>query len=205
MADNGPVTTRTSSSLPRKQGRYGATERGATMVEFAIIAVWLFMLIFGVIEGAFAVRARNAINNAVDDAAREGAVAGTDADADFRIVNQLVQRGAVQAADVQYIVIYRASNSTDPISQSCADGTPTPNECNVYYPPFNLDPGAYSCPGGLGTTWCPADRVQGNDIGFLGVYVHAEHRPIVNQLLVEFAFDVDATSLQAIESSGARD
>lgn len=175
------------------------------MVEFAIIAVWLFMLIFGVIEGAFAVRARNTVNNAVDDAARKGAVAGTAADADYRIVNQLVQRGAVNAADVQYVVVYKATSSTDEIDPSCAAGTAVTNECNVYYPPFNLDPAAYGCSGGLGTFWCPADRVQGSDIAFLGVYVHAEHKPIVNQLLVEFSFDVDATSLQAIESSGARD
>lgn len=175
------------------------------MVEFAIIAVWLFMLIFGVIEGAFAVRARNAVNNAVDDAARKGAVAGTAADADFRIVNQLVQRGAVNAADVQYVVVFRADNSTDTMHPNCAAGMPTQNECNVYYPPFNLNPAAYDCSIGLGTSWCPADRVVGSNIGFLGVYVHAEHQPIVNQLLVEFSFDVDATSLQAIESSGARD
>lgn len=175
------------------------------MVEFAIIAVWLFMLIFGVIEGAFAVRARNAVNNAVDDAARKGAVAGATADADFRIINQLVGRGATDAADVQYVVVYNASSSTDPIDPTCKAGTPVTDECNVYYPPFNLNPAAYSCSGGLGTSWCPTDRVQGSDIGFLGVYVHAEHEPIVNQLLVEFSFDVDASSLQAIESSGARD
>jgi Flp pilus assembly protein TadG len=57
--------------------------RGATMVEFAIILVALFTLIFGIPEGGFAVRARSAVNNAVDDAARRGAVAGTSADADY--------------------------------------------------------------------------------------------------------------------------
>jgi hypothetical protein len=68
---------------------------------------------------------------------------------------------------------------------------------------FNLDPGAYGCPGGLGTQWCPADRVTGGEISFLGVYVRANYEPIINQIFFEFDFRVDANSLQALETSGA--
>jgi hypothetical protein len=176
------------------------------MVEFAIISFALFTLIFGIIEGGFAVRARSAVNNAVDDAARRGAVAGTSDDADYLIMRQLIGRGA-DTADIEYVVIYKADNGSSPVPSGCIDGEAQPDECNVYRPnettgKFNLDPAAYGCPGGLGTQWCPADRVTGGEIGFLGVYVRANYEPIINQLFFEFNFRVDANSLQAIETSG---
>lgn len=175
------------------------------MVEFAIISTALFTLIFGIIEGGFAVRARNAVNNAVDDAARRGAVAGTNANADYLIMRQLIGRGA-DAADIQYVVVYKASSGSADVPGGCADGTPQPNVCNVYYPDgdgsFNLNEASYGCPGGLGTQWCPQDRVSGGDLGFLGVYVRADYEPILNQIFFDFDFRVDANSLQAIETSG---
>lgn len=175
------------------------------MVEFGIIAFALFTLIFGIIEGGFAVRARSAVNNAVDDAARRGAVAGTNNNADYLIMNQLIGRGA-DAADIQYVVVYRATNGSDDVPAGCVDGVPQPGVCNVYYPDangrFNLDESAYGCPGGLGTQWCPQNRVTGGEIGFLGVYVRANYQPIINQIFFDFDFRVDANSLQAIETSG---
>lgn len=175
------------------------------MVEFGIIAFALFTLIFGIIEGGFAVRARSSVNNAVDDAARRGAVAGTSPNADYLIMRQLIGRGA-DAADIQYVVVYRADNGGADVPTGCAEGTPQPGVCNVYYPDasgkFNLNEGAYGCPGGLGTQWCPQDRVTGGDIGFLGVYVRADYEPIINQIFFDFDFRVDANSLQAIETSG---
>lgn len=182
------------------------SSRGATMVEFGIISFALFTLIFGIIEGGFAVRARTAVNNAVDDAARRGAVAGTSANADGLIMRQLIGRGA-DAASVEYVVIYKADNGSSAVPAGCIDGVAQPNVCNVYYPSgdtgkFNTDVSAYGCPGGLGTQWCPSDRVTGGDIGFLGVYVRANYEPIINQIFFDFDFRVDAAALQAIETSG---
>lgn len=175
------------------------------MVEFAIISVALFTLIFGIIEGGFAVRARSAVNNAVDDAARRGAVAGTSDNADFLIMRQLIGRGA-NAADIDYVVVYRATSGSADVPAGCIDGTPQPGLCNVYRPDasgdFNLNEAAYGCPGGLGTQWCPADRITGGEIGFLGVYVRANYQPVLNQIFFDFDFRVDAQSLQAIETSG---
>lgn len=186
--------------------RHRRSSRGATMVEFAIISFALFTIIFGIIEGGFAVRARSAVNNAVDDAARSGAVAGTSPNADYLIMRQLIGRGA-DAADIQYVVVYKADNGSSPVPPGCVDGTPQPGTCNVYRPDastgkFNLNPAAYGCPGGLGTQWCPANRVTGGEIGFIGVYVRADYEPIINQIFFEFDFRVDANSLQAIETSG---
>jgi len=200
----GPILTDVSPPTPATERRR-RTSRGATMVEFGIIAAALFTLIFGIIEGGFAVRARSSVNNAVDDAARRGAVAGTNNNADYLIMNQLIGRGA-DAADIEYVVVYRATNGSSDVPTGCVDGIPQTGVCNVYYPDsngeFNLDPGAYGCPGGLGTQWCPQNRVTGGEIGYLGVYVRANYRPVINQIFFDFDFRVDANSTQAIETSG---
>jgi len=192
----------TSSPTPRRERQ---KSRGATMVEFAIVASALFTLIFGILEGGFAVRARNAINNSTDEAARRGAVAGTRADADYQILNTIVQRGS-GAADIQYVVIYRSTGGGDAVPAGCVDGSSQPGVCNVYYPDengnFNLNPGDYGCPSGLGTQWCPSNRIAGDDIAFLGVYVRADYEPIINQIFFEFDFNVNADSVQALETSG---
>lgn len=196
------MTTNTREGNRRRVGnRQG--ERGATMVEFAIVAVALFTLIFGIIEGAFAVRARNTINNATDDAARRGAVAGTSPNADFLILRQLVGRGADSAATIEYVVVYKAENGSSEISAGCKAGSAAQNECNVYGP-SDLDAaqGDFFCNGGLGSDWCPENRGTGGELGFLGVYVKAKYEPIVEQLFVEMDFEVNANSLQAIETSG---
>jgi len=185
--------------------RRDTQSRGATMVEFAIISIALFTLIFGVIEGGFAVRARSSVNNAVDDAARQGAVASTNADADYRIIRHLVERD-VQAADVHYVVVYRAENGSSPVPPGCIDGFAQTDVCNVYRPVdgrFNLNRESYGCDGGLGTQWCPRNRAStDNTISFLGVYVRADYEPIINQIFFDYNFSVDATSVQAIETRG---
>ena len=199
-ADNGMVTT-----TPSAPHRWRRSSRGATMVEFAIVATWLFTLIFGILEGGFAVRARNAVNNATDDAARRGAVAGTSADADYQIIRQLIARDA-GAADIQYVVVYRAATAGATVPDGCRDGNPQPNLCNVYRPDangdFDLNAASYGCPAGLGTQWCPNNRISGSDITFLGVYVRADYEPIINQLFFDFDFTVDANATQVIETSG---
>lgn len=175
------------------------------MVEFAIVATWLFTLIFGILEGGFAVRARNAVNNATDDAARRGAIAGTQADADYQVIRQLVERGA-QAADIKYIVVFRADNASSVVPANCAQGIAEPGLCNVFYPDgdgnFDLDPLAYGCDGPLGTQWCPNQRIGASEVTFLGVHVEAKYEPIINQIFFEFDFDVNATKIQPIETSG---
>jgi len=183
-------------------------ERGATMVEFALIAVVLFSLIFGIIEGGFAVRARNTINNAVDDAARRGAVAGSNSNADYLILNQLFQRGAASAATVQWVVVYKGDKGSADLPASCTsvDGETPPTsqfgQCNVYVPgQFDADEGAFGCPG-YGFQWCPDTRTTSGDLEFIGVYVQAKYEPIIDQIFVDLSFDVSANSLQVIETSG---
>jgi Flp pilus assembly protein TadG len=51
-------------------GRIGADRRGATMVEFALVMLPLFILLFGIFEVGFVIWGGLELENATDDAAR---------------------------------------------------------------------------------------------------------------------------------------
>jgi|GEM_PF-1499500 len=200
------VTPRTTSTSGSRSRRFGGkqSERGATMVEFAIISVALFSMIFLIIEGGFAVRSRNSMNNAVDDAARRGAVAGTSPNADWLILQQLKGRlGGDTIDNIEFVVVYKGDSAGE-IPAGCIDGNSVPMVCNVYRDgQIDASEGAFGCPGGLGTQWCPSDRTSDDDgLAFLGVYVKAKHEPIINQIFFDASFNTSANSLQALETSG---
>ena len=49
-------------------------ERGSSMIEFAVVATLLFMLVFGIVEFGLAFRDRLTVGNASQSAARVGLV-----------------------------------------------------------------------------------------------------------------------------------
>ena len=80
-----------------------------------------------------------------------------------------------------------------------------PGVCNVYLP-ATLDQvqsnRAQFIAGGLGADWPAAGRATGDTLGFIGVYVRSDYQPILNQLLFDWEFQVNAQGLQALETSG---
>lgn len=54
--------------------------RGAAALEFALVAPILFLLLFGIIDYGYLINRSSMINNAVRDAAREGALHGSQAE-----------------------------------------------------------------------------------------------------------------------------
>lgn len=147
------------------------------MVEFALVSVILFTIIFGLIEGGLLVRARNAINNSADEAARRGAIAGSDPSADWQILQQLRARGTLSAASINYVVVYRAPSIDADPSAACMAGTPVADQCNVYErADFELASGAFDCgDADLDGSWCPGDRANDGEFEYLGVYIDATH------------------------------
>lgn len=199
VADNRAPKTENSSPARPADARWG-NQRGAAIVEFALVVVILFAIIFGLIEGGLLVRASNSIRNVVDDAARRGAISGTAARADWTILEQIEGRGALRAAQVNYVVVYRADSADSPPSQACRLGTPVSGECNVYErAEFGLDETSFNCgDAGLDANWCPADRVPDPaSLAYVGVLIDATHRGILG-----IDVDLEAVSVVPIEGTG---
>ncbi len=172
------------------------------MVEFALVSVVLFTIIFGLIEGGLLVRARNAVASAADDAARRGAIAGDDASADWQILQQLRVRGALTSSRINYVVVYRAPDSTSTPTATCLAGTPVPGICNVYErAEFELPPEAFSClDANLDANWCPATRAQDSTaFEYIGVFVNSTHSGLTG---IFGDVGLESVSVLPIEGSG---
>ncbi len=112
-------------------------DEGATLVEFAMITVLLFTLVFGIIEFGFVFRDRLTIANAAQSAARVGAAMGSAPEADISMLRSLEQSlGTLPNSGVgivRYVDIYKAR----------ADGTPDGGcpgaNCSryIYFPGFS--------------------------------------------------------------------
>lgn len=88
-------------------------ERGATLVEFAVIAPVLILLVFGGIEFGLAFKDRHAISGAANSAARSGATAGTDPAADIAILAAVEAGlgGLADPAKINHVDIFKADNA----------------------------------------------------------------------------------------------
>lgn len=65
------------SSEQERHARSGSRERGASLVEFALILPVFVVLIFGMITGGIALSQQNSVKNAVREASRFAAVSDT--------------------------------------------------------------------------------------------------------------------------------
>ncbi len=140
------------------------SERGASLVEFALVAPLFFLLIFAIIEGSALFYARNTIGLAAADASRAGSIDSFAADADVGIVKSLADaEDRVFGAKIDRIIIFRAEEDGAIPSAGCRSGV-SDSTCAVYEP-ANFD--SPSCSG-----WCPSNR-QPDDL--LGVWVETTY------------------------------
>jgi hypothetical protein len=105
-------------------------ESGSALVEFAMVAVVLLMIVFGIVEFGLAFRTRLTMANSSQSASRVAAALGNDEAADYETLLALAQSldtlpsagiGIVKAVD-----IYEANGNGDPVS-SCPG-----SKCNHY-------------------------------------------------------------------------
>ena len=152
-------------------------ESGAALVEFAVIAPLLMVLIFGIVEMGLAFRDRLTVSSAVQSAARIGSVLGTDGDSDFATLQAITAglNGQLDASNISAVYIYRSDETGAFFASDAnrylydpADPTCPWDPCPLPGPGFE----AYGAP----ENWVPADRgtsLPNPDI--LGVRVVYQH------------------------------
>jgi Flp pilus assembly protein TadG len=169
---------------PRARG-----ERGATLVESALITPILLLFIFGIFEFGFAFRDYLTVANATREGVREASVAGNLADTDYRTLRSIQRATAALSTNgLDLVVVFKATSPTDAVPASCAAGTSVPNVCNVYMASdFNVVETDWGCQSTSNTppdpidspdlNWCPKDRQvsTGSGLDYVGIYVKATH------------------------------
>ena len=180
------------------------SDGGATIIEFAFIALLLFTMIFGIFEFGMVFRSRTTTVDAAAEGARVGAIQGPyrtslGETADFSIIKVIRENtSAIDPEDITRIVIFKGSSSGagSPASQvpaACKAGTPQPDKCNVYDPKTAFErvqvgnASYFDCdanPASPACSWNPSLRRNGpdsSDIDHLGVWIQVRH-PFVTGL-----------------------
>ncbi|MFV1962291.1 MAG: TadE/TadG family type IV pilus assembly protein [Acidimicrobiia bacterium] len=150
-------------------------QRGTALIEMAIAAPLLILLVFGILEFGLAFQDRLTVSNGTQSAGRVAAALGNAEDADIATLQAVEQSLGLLANSgegvIKHVQIWRSDGSGNPLSPCVSPGNGGPN-CNWYeYKPLTLcrwqpcpDPAVsgYSYGGGF----LPVDRdVTLNDTG----------------------------------------
>ena len=161
----------------RKARRDG--ERGAALVEAAIIAPVLFTLVFGILEFGLLFKDYLTVTNATRTAARVGVQVGSAPTTDYQILQALKgSSGAMDVGDIQRVVVFKATGFSGTVPAACKTASQA-GVCNSY---VNADLNRPSADFGCGGTkpdnaWCPTTRndQQSDPPDYVGVWIKAEH------------------------------
>lgn len=148
--------------------RIHSRDEGAALVEFAVIAIVMFTILFGIIEMGLALRDWLSVTSSSREGARVAAAAGNDPDADCAILNAATGPLLALGANTDLAVwIYDASTgSFNPgIAQHYVPdtGTPSPLNCDTSWERV-----ANGYPPG-------ARNVAANNLGTVGIRVQFCH------------------------------
>lgn len=161
------------------------TERGAVLIELAIVAPFLMLLVLGVMEVGLRTHSSQTIDAATRSATRAASSAGDDRLADFTALQSLAGGlGRYDAADIERIIIFNASAADGAMPAGCDLG-PVSGECNHYLPASLgfadtafTSAGTSCAPSAPDASWCPLDRESDQVVGadWLGVEVWIRHQ-----------------------------
>lgn len=129
-------------------------DRGAVLVESAIVLPLLFLFLFGIMEVGGALKSYSGTSNAVRAGGRMASVAGADAMADQQILVRMAREAAgLGKGELDYIIIWNATGVGDTPPAACVaaagaalspnlssvgvsdGGTSQKGACNVYIRP----------------------------------------------------------------------
>lgn len=161
-------------------------ERGAALVEAALITPVFLLLLFGVFEWSYAFLDRLTIKNASLSAARVASSEGLNGSADYNIL-QTAKRSsaAIRSGQVQLVVVYEASSYSASVPAGCLTASQV-GSCNRYTgSDFNAPLSSFGCgTGKLDNAYCPTTMrkvAQGGPNGppdYVGVYIQGLHNNV---------------------------
>jgi Flp pilus assembly protein TadG len=157
-------------------------ERGAALVEFALVAPVLMLLIFGAFEYGMFFKDYLTVANTTRTGARVGSAAGSSADADYQILQAVKAAAAALpggSASIQQISIYKSASAGGSPTTTCQTTSSATDKCNTYTASaFSQPSSKFGCgAGSLDSVWCPTTRVDSQAIGpdYIGVWVKTTH------------------------------
>lgn len=157
-------------------------QRGAALVEFALLAPLLMLLVFGALEYGLLFKDYLTVSNTTRAGARVGSAAGSSADSDWQILRSVTTAAAALpggASSLQAIVVYRSTATGGAPPAGCLTAPSAASGCNFYVrtdltrPVTDFGCGAAS----PDRYWCPTTRSDSQSAGtdYVGVWVKTTH------------------------------
>lgn len=166
-------------------------ERGAALIEAAIVTPLLVMLAIGTVEVGLLFKSGVTVANTSRAGARVGSAAGRSPDADYRVL-QAVAGSSASLASVTKVVVYKSTTASGDVPAACvASSVGIAGVCNVYSAAdFSVSQGTFT---GGGYTkddyWSAPTRnsslSSGGGPDYLGVWVQGSHDALFNLVLVD--------------------
>lgn len=171
--------------IRRGRGFGSARERGVALVETALLVPILALLSMGIYEFSTAWQSNLTVQSSIRAAARTGSGLGNDRYADYSMLQALNSGlSGFSAADIQQVVVFKASDVNGVPTTTCKSGTATANVCNVYSGTQvkTLTQAAFT--GGTTCTgtspdinWCPTSRdATQTTADYVGVWVRVFYK-----------------------------
>jgi Flp pilus assembly protein TadG len=196
-----------AKSRTRIRARHRTRQRGAILVEAAIIAPIALVLVFGTMELGYAYYGKLTIEHMSIAGARAASGGANDVYADFSTLKAVDDaRTGMGSTSITKIVIYRATSPGDRVPTACKSGPVTNSTntrgCNYYSgADFSLAQTAFGCgtsPPEKDRYWCPTTRKYALDAtssngppDYIGVYVEGVHKNLIGLFGKTFTFSND--------------
>jgi hypothetical protein len=182
-------------------------ERGAVLVEAALLTPIVLVLVFGAMEMGYAFYGKLTVNHMSSAGARAASGGANDVLSDYHTL-QAVKSAATGMSnnDISLVVVYRATDPTDRVPSGCLAASITDTSgvrgCNRYTATdLALASTEFGCVGPPGPTvkidayWCPTARKTAllADAGngppdYVGVYVKGVHHNLFGLFGQSFTF-----------------
>jgi hypothetical protein len=170
----------------RRSRDAGRRERGATLLEFALVVPLLLLLAFGTAEMGLAWTAHNRVEGAASTAARVASSAGADPNADVSILVALrASLPAESLTNLERVIIFKPTNADGGVPSGClhlsspSSQVGVSNSCNTYTGATVRSVTTTTNLGGAANFWPSTSRKDGlADSGgpdYIGVYVRTSH------------------------------
>lgn len=160
-------------------------ESGAALVEFAFVAMLLFVLAAGAFDYGMAWRTGLAINEASRTGARVGSAMGDQPTTDYYLLSgsKAALESSGKLGEIERVVIFRSANADGVVPEQCKVAMATSQPCVIIegdvfrsgwdIDDFNAGPGQNGCfELALVSNWCPGDRESQQLIAdYIGIWV----------------------------------
>lgn len=172
-------------------------QRGAALIEAAFVTPVFFLLVLGLFDGSYALFGDHVVRGAAASGARTASALANEPNTDFRVL-AAVRRdvGSLGRANLVRVVVYNSSGLGSPPTESCRNGTPQANVCNVYQGAdldLNPNPATYDFCNAPSPSryWCPPNRattlnekaIPPRYPSYVGVWVLVRHEPVVGVII----------------------